>query len=90
VNDVNKCYKLKLFFQQFFINTAVLNAEVPLNSRLHILEVRRRYCHCCSACYLKWSRCLLWNWTLQSIWRESALFFEVLSCNLPHCCVISR
>jgi ATP-dependent RNA helicase DDX56/DBP9 len=39
VNDVNKCYKLKLFFQQFFINTAVLNAEVPLNSRLHILEV---------------------------------------------------
>lgn len=38
VNDVNKCYKLKLFFQQFFINTAVLNAEVPLNSRLHILE----------------------------------------------------
>lgn len=39
MNDVNKCYKLKLFFQQFFINTAVLNAEVPLNSRLHILEV---------------------------------------------------
>lgn len=35
---MNKCYKLKLFFQQFFINTAVLNAEVPLNSRLHILE----------------------------------------------------
>jgi hypothetical protein len=51
VNDVNKCYKLKLFFQQFFINTAVLNAEVPLNSRLHILEVRRRYCHRCSACF---------------------------------------
>lgn len=43
MNDVNKCYKLKLFFQQFFVNTAVLNAEVPLNSRLHILEVSGRY-----------------------------------------------
>jgi ATP-dependent RNA helicase DDX56/DBP9 len=40
VNDVNKCYRLKLFFQQFFISAAVLNAEVPLNSRIHILEVQ--------------------------------------------------
>ena len=40
VNDVNKCYRLKLFLQQFFISAAVLNAEVPLNSRLHILDVR--------------------------------------------------
>lgn len=40
VNDVNKCYKLKLFLQQFFISAAVLNAEIPLNSRTHILEVR--------------------------------------------------
>lgn len=38
VNDVDKCYRLKLFLQQFYINAAVLNAEVPLNSRLHILE----------------------------------------------------
>eukprot|EP00981_Chlorochromonas_danica_P002366 scaffold455_cov155-Ochromonas_danica.AAC.4 len=38
VNDVNKCYKLKLFLQQFFISAAVLNAEIPLNSRTHILE----------------------------------------------------
>lgn len=38
VNDINKCYKLKLFLQQFFISAAVLNAELPLNSRIHILE----------------------------------------------------
>ncbi len=36
---MNKCYKLKLFLQQFFISAAVLNAELPLNSRVHILEV---------------------------------------------------
>ena len=39
MNDVNKCYRLKLFLQQFFISAAVLNAELPLNSRVHILEV---------------------------------------------------
>ena len=38
MNDVNKCYKLKLFLQQFFISAAVLNSEVPLNSRTHMLE----------------------------------------------------
>lgn len=41
INDVNKCYRLKLFLQQFFIAAAVLNSEVPLNSRLHIIEVRQ-------------------------------------------------
>lgn len=35
---MNKCYKLKLFLQQFFISAAVLNSEVPLNSRTHMLE----------------------------------------------------
>ena len=29
---------MKLFLQQFFISAAVLNAQVPLNSRTHILE----------------------------------------------------
>lgn len=38
MNDVNKCYKLKLFLQQFFISAAVLNSEVPMNSRTHMLE----------------------------------------------------
>ncbi len=39
MNDIHKCYKLKLFLQQFYISSAVLNAEVPLNSRVHIMEV---------------------------------------------------
>ena len=39
VNDVSKCYKVKLFLSQFFISAAVLNAELPLNTRLHIVEV---------------------------------------------------
>lgn len=38
MNDISKCYRLKLFLQQFFISAAVLNAQVPLNSRTHILE----------------------------------------------------
>jgi ATP-dependent RNA helicase DDX56/DBP9 len=38
VNDVSKCYRLKLFLQQFYISAAVLNSEVPLNSRLHMLD----------------------------------------------------
>jgi len=38
VNDVNKCYRLKLFLQQFGVQAAVLNAEIPLNSRVHILD----------------------------------------------------
>jgi ATP-dependent RNA helicase DDX56/DBP9 len=38
VNDVNRCYKLKLFLQQFYISAAVLNSEVPANSRQHILD----------------------------------------------------
>jgi len=42
VNDVNKCYKLKLFLQQFYISAAVLNAELPANSRMHILEEYNR------------------------------------------------
>ena len=42
VNDVNKCYRLKLFLQQFYISAAVLNAELPVNSRMHILEEYNR------------------------------------------------
>jgi ATP-dependent RNA helicase DDX56/DBP9 len=41
-NDVNKCYKLKLFLKQFGISAAVLNSEIPLNSRIHALEEYNR------------------------------------------------
>jgi ATP-dependent RNA helicase DDX56/DBP9 len=37
VNSTDACYRLKLFLEQFHIRSAVLNAELPLNSRLHIL-----------------------------------------------------
>jgi ATP-dependent RNA helicase DDX56/DBP9 len=38
VNSVESAFKLKLFLEQFGIRSAVLNAELPLNSRMHILE----------------------------------------------------
>lgn len=38
VNSLDNCYRLKLFLEQFHIRAAVLNAELPLNSRLHTLQ----------------------------------------------------
>ncbi|KAJ0683913.1 putative RNA helicase [Helianthus annuus] len=37
-NTIDTSFKLKLFLEQFGIKSAVLNAELPVNSRLHILE----------------------------------------------------
>ncbi|TDL23990.1 ATP-dependent RNA helicase dbp9 [Rickenella mellea] len=38
VNDVDRCYRLKLFLEQFSIKSCVLNSELPLNSRFHIVQ----------------------------------------------------
>ncbi|KAG4303271.1 hypothetical protein PCANB_000572 [Pneumocystis canis] len=38
VNNVDRCYRLKLFLEQFGIRSCVLNSELPINSRLHIIE----------------------------------------------------
>ncbi|KAF7728051.1 ATP-dependent DNA/RNA helicase [Apophysomyces ossiformis] len=38
VNDIDRCYKLKLFLEQFSVKSCVLNSELPLNSRYHIVE----------------------------------------------------
>eukprot|EP00947_MAST-08B_sp_MAST-8B-sp1_P005079 g5079.t1 len=38
VNSVDSCYRLKLLFDQFSVQAAVLNAELPSNSRQHIIE----------------------------------------------------
>ncbi|KAJ3102580.1 ATP-dependent DNA/RNA helicase, partial [Phlyctochytrium planicorne] len=38
VNDTDRCYKLKLFLEQFGIKSCALNAELPLKSRYHIVE----------------------------------------------------
>ncbi|XP_067657943.1 probable ATP-dependent RNA helicase DDX56 [Haliotis asinina] len=37
VNSVDRCYKLKLFLEQFGVNACVLNSELPVNSRCHIV-----------------------------------------------------
>lgn len=33
VNDIERCFKLKLFFERFYIKAALLNSELPQNSR---------------------------------------------------------
>ena len=38
VADTDRCYRLKLFFEQFGIKSCVLNSELPVNSRVHIVE----------------------------------------------------
>ena len=38
VGDVDRCYRLKLFFEQFGIRSCVLNSELPVNSRIHVVE----------------------------------------------------
>ena len=38
VNTINTGYKVKLFLESFGVRSAVLNAELPLNSRQHILQ----------------------------------------------------
>ncbi|XP_052196143.1 DEAD-box ATP-dependent RNA helicase 16 [Diospyros lotus] len=37
-NTIDMSFRMKLFLEQFGIKSAVLNAELPQNSRLHILE----------------------------------------------------
>ncbi|KAG8903181.1 ATP-dependent DNA/RNA helicase [Tulasnella sp. 403] len=38
VNSTERSYRLKLFLEQFGIGACVLNAELPLNSRYHIVQ----------------------------------------------------
>ena len=38
VADIDRCYRLKLFFEQFGIKSCVLNSELPVNSRIHVVE----------------------------------------------------
>lgn len=37
-NTIDMAFRLKLFLEKFGIKSAILNAELPQNSRLHILE----------------------------------------------------
>ncbi|KAJ3030609.1 ATP-dependent DNA/RNA helicase [Rhizophlyctis rosea] len=38
VNDIDRCYKLKLFLEQFGVKCCTLNSELPLKSRYHIVQ----------------------------------------------------
>ncbi|OGM46090.1 ATP-dependent RNA helicase dbp9 [Aspergillus bombycis] len=38
VDDVDRCYRVKLFLEQFGIKSCVLNSELPINSRIHVVQ----------------------------------------------------
>ncbi|KAK0709734.1 P-loop containing nucleoside triphosphate hydrolase protein [Lasiosphaeria miniovina] len=38
VADIDRAYRLKLFFEQFSIRSCILNSELPLNSRIKVIE----------------------------------------------------
>ncbi|KAK1593903.1 DEAD/DEAH box helicase [Colletotrichum navitas] len=38
VNDVDRSYRLKLFLEQFQVRSCILNSELPVTSRAHVLE----------------------------------------------------
>lgn len=38
VADIDRCYRLKLFLEQFGVKGCVLNSELPVNSRCHVVE----------------------------------------------------
>jgi len=37
VQDIDNCYRLKLFLERFYVKSAVLNSELPQNTRSHIV-----------------------------------------------------
>merc|ERR1712137_669446 len=37
VQDIDSCYRLKLFLERFYVRAAVLNSELPQNTRAHIV-----------------------------------------------------
>ncbi|KAL9010346.1 MAG: hypothetical protein Q9173_004710 [Seirophora scorigena] len=38
IADIDRCYRLKLFLEQFGVKCCVLNSELPVNSRFHVVE----------------------------------------------------
>ncbi|KAL1890598.1 ATP-dependent DNA/RNA helicase [Ceratocystis pirilliformis] len=38
VADIDRCYRLKLYLEQFGIRACILNSELPVNSRIHVVE----------------------------------------------------
>lgn len=38
VGNIDRCYRLKLFLEQFGTKSCILNSELPVNSRIHVVE----------------------------------------------------
>jgi ATP-dependent RNA helicase DDX56/DBP9 len=38
VANIDRCYRLKLFLEQFGTKACILNSELPVNSRIHVVE----------------------------------------------------
>ena len=38
VGDIDRCYRLKLYLEQFGVKSCVLNSELPVNCRIHVVE----------------------------------------------------
>ena len=38
VGDIDRCYRVKLFLEQFGVKCCILNSELPVNSRIHVVE----------------------------------------------------
>lgn len=38
VSDIDRCYRLKLYLEQFGTKSCILNSELPVNSRIHVVE----------------------------------------------------
>lgn len=38
VADIDRCYRLKLFLGQFGVRSCILNPELPVSSRIHVVE----------------------------------------------------
>lgn len=38
VSDIDRCYRLKLYLEQFGTRSCILNSELPVNSRIHVVE----------------------------------------------------
>ena len=38
VADIDRCYRLKLYLEQFGTKSCILNSELPINSRIHVVE----------------------------------------------------
>ena len=43
VNSIESGFRMRLFLESFGLRSASINAELPMNSRHHILQVRQTF-----------------------------------------------